>query len=277
MRVLCWAAAPSPQPSPPSTGERENALRQHIDCADNSRPVENRPHGLQLGLRLIRGMPEAMALALCEARRAGSFRSLNDLARRTHLGRALLARLAAADAFGSLNLDRRTALWQVLSLGEELPLFADLDDDEITPPLAPMPMEEQVNADYTMTGLSLKAHPMGLLRGELDRLNIISTAALQNTPDKTQVRVAGLVLVRQQPSTSKGTIFVTLEDETGIANLVVWPRTWQRYRHIARDAVALVAQGKVERNDSVIHVIPNVLEDLSQSLKGLASRSRDFH
>src|SRR5262249_6929308 len=128
-----------------------------------------------------------------------------------------------------------------------------------------------------MTGLSLKAHPMGLLRGEMDKLNILPTSALQETPDKTAVRVAGLVLVRQQPSTSKGTIFITLEDETGIANLVVWPRTWQRYRQIARDAVALVAQGKVERNGSVIHVIPNILEDLSQSLKGLASRSRDFH
>src|SRR5262249_14602958 len=135
----------------------------------------------------------------------------------------------------------------------------------------------EVNADYAMIGLSLKAHPMGLVRQELDKLRIVPASALKETPDKAVVRVAGLVLVRQQPSPSKRTIFVTLEDETGIVNLVVWPRIWQRFRQVARNAVALLAQGKVERMGSVIHVMPNVLEDLSQSLRGLVARSRDFH
>ena len=106
---------------------------------------------------------------------------------------------------------------------------------------------------------------------------MLPASALKETPDKTIVRVAGLVLVRQQPSTSKGTIFITLEDETGSMNLVIWPRVWQRFRQAARGAVALLAHGRVDRNGSVIHVIPNVLEDLTQSLRGLQARSRDFH
>jgi error-prone DNA polymerase len=232
---------------------------------------------LRLGLRLIKGLPQAQALALTEARRAGAFRSIYELARRARLGRPLLARLAAADAFGSLGLDRRSALWQVLSLGEELPLFAGLDDEEPSPPLAEMPLGEQINADYETTGLSLKAHPVSLVRSDLDRLGVLPASALKDTPDKALVRVAGLVLVRQQPSTSKGTIFMTLEDETGTVNLVVWPRVWQRFRPTVRGAVALLAQGKVERNGGVIHVIPSSMEDLSQSLRGLVARSRDFH
>ena len=140
-----------------------------------------------------------------------------------------------------------------------------------------MPLGEQINADYEMTGLSLKAHPISLVRPDLDKLHVLSAAALKETADKTTVRVAGLVLVRQQPSTSKGTIFLTLEDETGTVNLVVWPRVWQRFRPTVRGAVALLAHGKVERSGGVIHVMPNVMEDLSKSLRGLVARSRDFH
>jgi error-prone DNA polymerase len=232
---------------------------------------------LQLGLRLIKGFPQATAVALSAARQARPFRSINDLARRVELGRPLLARLAAADAFGSLGLGRRAALWQVLSLGEELPLFTALDDYDVSPPLAEMPLSDEVNADYQTTGLSLKAHPISLVRRDLDKLRVISAAALKEVADKATVRVAGLVLVRQQPSTSKGTIFITLEDETGTVNLVIWPRIWQRFRPVIRGAVALLAQGKVEHASSVIHVIPGTLEDLSQSLRGLVSRSRDFH
>jgi error-prone DNA polymerase len=127
-------------------------------------------------------------------------------------------------------------------------------------PPAEMPLDQQVNADYEATGLSLKAHPLGLVRSELDKLQVLSASALRDTPDKAMVRVAGLVLVRQQPSTSKGTIFITLEDETGTSNLVIWPRVWQRYRQVGRAAVALLAQGKIERSGSVIHVIVSVLE-----------------
>jgi error-prone DNA polymerase len=140
-----------------------------------------------------------------------------------------------------------------------------------------MPIEQQVASDYQTVGLSLKAHPLGLIRPELDTLHVMPASALSQADDKSIVRVAGLVLVRQQPSTSKGTIFMTLEDETGVVNLVVWPHLWKRYRTVVRGATALLVQGKLERASGVIHVIPGTLEDLSQSLRGLPTRSRDFH
>src|SRR5262249_15229773 len=162
------------------------------------------------------------------------------------------ARLAAADAFGSLGLTRREALWQVLALGEELPLFAGLDEAPEPMPFLPhMPIEQQVAADYQSVGLSLEAHPIGLIPPELARLQVLPAADLARAEDKAIVRVAGLVLVRQQPSTSKGTIFMTLEDETGVVNLVVWPHLWKRYRALVRGATAIVAQGKLERASGV--------------------------
>ena len=213
-----------------------------------------------------------------EERQRGKFRSLHDLARRLNMGRPLLARLAAADAFNSLGLNRRTALWQVLALGEELPLFAELDEDHEPAPLfAEMPMDRQVRADYETTGLSLKAHPIGLLREELSKLNVTPASGLTNVPDKAAVTVAGMVLVRQQPSTSKGTIFMTLEDDTGAINLVIWPHIWKRFRPLVRSAVAVLAQGKIERVSRVIHIMPQKMDDLSKSLRGLMTKSRDFH
>jgi error-prone DNA polymerase len=140
-----------------------------------------------------------------------------------------------------------------------------------------MSMDEQVAADYRSIGLSLKAHPMSLVRPDLDKLQVLPASALTGADEKKPVRVAGLVLVRQQPSTSNGTIFITLEDETGIVNLVVWKKVWQRYRPLVRGATALLVQGKLQRASGVIHVIPGTLEDLSQSLRGLYVRSRDFH
>jgi error-prone DNA polymerase len=235
-------------------------------------------YSLRLGFRLIAGFPEAVGRAIETARRDGPFHSVHELARRAHVGRAMLARLAAADAFGSLGLTRREALWQVLALGEELPLFAGLDEAPEPMPFLPhMPIEQQVAADYQSVGLSLKAHPIGLIRPELAKLQVLPAADLAKADDKAIVRVAGLVLVRQQPSTSKGTIFMTLEDETGVVNLVVWPHLWKRYRALVRGATAIVAQGKLERASGVTNVIPGTLEDLSQSLRGLATRSRDFH
>jgi error-prone DNA polymerase len=233
---------------------------------------------LRLGFRLIKGMPAALGAALTAARGEGRFRSVTDFARRLGVGRPLLARLAAADVFTSLGLSRREALWQVLALGEELPLFAGLDDEpEPMPFLREMSLDQHVVADYESIGLSLKAHPISLVRPELEKLEVLPAAALADLPDKATVRVAGLVLVRQQPSTSKGTIFMTLEDETGVVNLVVWPRTWQRYRALVRGAAALLVQGKLERASGVTHVMSGMMQDLTTSLRGLYTRSRDFH
>ncbi len=213
-------------------------------------------------------------------RQGGAFRSLDDFTRRTGLGRAVVVRLAQADAFQSLGHNRRHALWEALSqepADSQRPLFAALEAEE-TPPaeLPSMPPEEEVYADYRACGLSLKAHPLSFYRAELDRLRVVPASRLAALPNQRYVRVAGLVLVRQRPGTAKGITFVTLEDETGVANLVVHQAIWQRYYEVARRSPAWIAHGRLQSKDSVIHVVVRRLEDLSQQLGSLATRSRDF-
>ena len=165
----------------------------------------------------------------------------------------------------------------LLACGEDLPLFAGLDDEETDAPQLPdMSAQQQVIDDYRATGLSLKAHPLSLIRADLDRLHVVPAAQLGQLPDKAAVRIAGLVLVRQRPATAKGVVFMSLEDETGLMNLIIWKRTWERFRKVAKEAVALYVEGKIERAERVIHVVPTKIDDLSHALQGLASRSRDF-
>ncbi len=235
---------------------------------------------LRLGLRQISGLPVAAADGIMAARRAGRFTSLSDFARRTNLGQAVIQRLSKADAFGSLQQDRRAALWQ--ALGQEKtpqyqPLFDNLeardDEDAYLPPLG---VQEEVFADYRSVGLSLKAHPISFYRQHLQRLRVTAAADLPHKPNDRHLRVAGLVILRQRPSTAKGITFVTLEDETGTANLVVRQEIWQRYYRVARTCPAWIAHGKLEKKSGVIHVVVNRLEDLSAKLLELNARSRDF-
>jgi error-prone DNA polymerase len=256
------------------TGSPEGPAR----ARQGKRLNENVAPALRLGFRLVRGFPKARAERIVGARQDGPFRSVTDYVRRTQTSQALAARLAAADAFRSTGLNRREALWQALGSGNDLPLFAGIDEAETpVPTLVGMPLDEEVIADYDSTGLSLKAHPIGLLRQDLNRMKILPAAALAKVPEKAVVRVTGLVLVRQRPGTAKGTTFLTLEDETGTVNLVVWPHVWKRYRQIIQGAVALLAEGRAEHGSGVVHVIVSRAEDLSTSLEGLALRSRDFH
>ena len=234
------------------------------------------PLALRLGFRLIKGFPEAAARTLIAARAEGPFRSIEDVARRAGLSGALLARLAAADAFGSLGLNRRAAFWQALQPYDRLPLFADLEDTRDPPPLPELALPEEIVADYDTVGLSLKAHPMSLLRAPLDRAGVLTSLALRDAKDKATVRVAGLVIGRQAPPTAKGTVFVTLEDETGMLNLIVWKNVWAKYRQVGLAAVALLIEGEVQRTGGACHVCVSRLEDLTRYLRNLTSRSRDF-
>jgi len=260
---------------------------------------------------MLRGMGQTPAGAIAAARGGRPFGSLEDFAKRTGLGRAVALRLAKAGAFGSLGLDRRGALWHALvhdpkDRPQDRPLLAGLEADERekgdsphlceapfgpfrqmgtvpffpdgqTPleirPLAPA---EEVLADYRTTGLSLRAHPMEFLRAGLDRLGVAPARQLAVLPNGGPVRVAGIVLVRQRPSTAKGITFVTLEDETGLANLVIRPDVWRRFRQAALGATLLLVQGRLERYGQVIHVLVGRLEDLSQQMGELAPQSRDF-
>jgi error-prone DNA polymerase len=168
------------------------------------------------------------------------------------------------------------ALWDALGTHDPLPLFGYQEADEPAVSLRPLSLEQEVVADYQTAGLSLRAHPLSLVREDLDRLRVTPASRLAGLADGRYVRVAGLVLVRQRPGTASGITFVTLEDETGIANLIVRPAVWERHRRAARTAQALLAHGRLERQDDVIHILVGRLEDLSDLLADIGSQSRDF-
>ena len=230
---------------------------------------------IRLGLRSITGLGQAQAARVEAHRAAGPFTSFAEFARRTGLPQAALRKLSEADAFGSLALNRRTALWQALAEDHtERPLFAD--DDEPLPELPALDEESQVMADYRTLGFTLRKHPLAFLRDRLEELDVTPATNLATWPNGRQVTVAGIVLLRQRPSTAKGITFFTLEDETGHVNLVVRQEIWERDRQAARHAVILSAQGHLERREGVIHVVVRALQDFSHLLEELRSRSRDF-
>ncbi|MCA9128562.1 MAG: error-prone DNA polymerase [Planctomycetales bacterium] len=238
---------------------------------------------LRLGLLMVRGLPASVGATIVAARQSGGrFRDLADFTRRTRIGRATITRLADAGVLESLTGDRRAAFWQALAQDQkstELSLLeatgADVDE-EIPEALKPMTDIEEVYADYDTTGLSLRAHPVSFVRDQLQRLRVTTASQLPETADGRFVRVAGLVLLRQRPSTAKGITFVTLEDETGTINLVLKPNIWDRYYKIARRSNAWLAHGVCENREGIIHVVAGRIDDLAEQVQGLTLRSRDF-
>jgi error-prone DNA polymerase len=234
---------------------------------------------LRLGFRLLTGIPEAAVKQIVAARAAGQFTSLDDFVRRTGLSQAIVSRLAEADVFSSLALNRRSALWQSLAVERKnrpMPLLAGLADDE---PLARLPrlsLIEQVFADYRASGMSLKAHPVAFFRRELAEGGVKSAEELEHIDDGGRVKVGGLVILRQRPSTAKGITFVTIEDETGVANLVVKQPIWERYYKAARTSPAWIVHGILQKRDSVVHVVVSRIEDFSERLGDVTIKSRDF-
>ena len=230
---------------------------------------------------MLRGLSEDAGRRIAAERDArGPFRSLADLTTRTRLGQAVVKLLADADAFASLALDRRTALWQALDqprTAEPLPLFDALPADDDAPLLPTLSPQQQVFADYLAVGLTLREHPLAFYRQELASLGVKPTAELATHEHGRPVKVAGLVLMRQRPGTAKGITFMTLEDETGVANIVVHPGVWKRFELPARRAKALVVRGRLERKDRVIHVVVQRIDDMEMQLKELRHASRDFH
>jgi error-prone DNA polymerase len=232
---------------------------------------------VRLGMRLIKGISQTQVEGIERAQCDHPFTSLADLAQRSGASRATLARLAAADAMRSMRLGRREAVWQVLAMADEPPMFTGSEPTEPDPNLPEMSLKETVYADYEGTGLSLNAHPMSLIRSELKPLRLQPARALRHARKGQWMKIGGLVLIRQRPSTAKGIVFCTLEDETGTANLIIRPAVYQKYRLAARGAVALIAKGRVERQGDVVHLQTTHLQDMSKTLDDLRSVSRDFH
>ena len=246
------------------------------DCTLENDAPAGRP-ALRLGLRQIRHFPEAAATVLL-AERAGGYEDPEDLWRRTGLGAGALEKLANGDAWRSTGLDRRGALWALKRLNQpELPLFAAAQvrppsahaPREATVSLPDMPIGEQVVQDYTSLRLSLKDHPLRLLRPALAAWDIVENEALLNLSHGARVTVAGLVLVRQRPGTAKGVIFITIEDEGAVANIIVRPPIFETYRRVVLSARLLAARGRVEREGLVIHLLAEELIDLSADLDTL--------
>lgn len=232
-------------------------------------------------MRLIAGLRQDEADMIAGAvARHGPFDSMLDLWRASGVRAATMRRLAAADAFGSMGLSRQEALWHARLLRDDrLPLFEgheSLESDR--PDLPDLGGQAHVVHDYNTTGLSLKQHPVWFAREHLTRLGATPCEALLDparTPEGSMVSVAGLVLNRQRPGTASGVTFMTLEDETGIANLVVWKQVYDRYRRQA-GARLLLARGTVQREGKVVHVVVRRMRREDAALDGMTARSRDF-
>lgn len=221
---------------------------------------------------------EDWAGRIIKARDRQRFTSLEDFARDTGLPKRALILLADADAFRSLGLDRREALWQVRRLPDDvaLPLFeaatAREQPDEQAKPLPVMPRPEQVVADYQTIRLSLKGHPMEFLREMFSRERIVACKEISHENERRRVRCAGVVLVRQRPGSASGVVFMTLEDETGIANVVVWPKIMEQYRKEVMGARLIEVQGYIQSSpEKVTHLIAQRMIDRSHDLVGLAN------
>jgi error-prone DNA polymerase len=232
---------------------------------------------LRLGLRLVTGLSEAGAQRIVDARRAAPFADSADLARRAQLDRRDLDRLADAGALAALAGHRHAAVWDVAGVERLPPLLAGSTFDEAAATL-PAPTEGQdIVADYRTQGLTLRRHPLALLRRQLARRRLITSADVAQAPHGRIVRTAGIVVGRQRPDTASGVVFVTLEDETGATNVIVWRDLGDRQRRELLGSKLLAVFGKVEREGPVVHLIAGRLADLSPLLGGLATKSRDFH
>jgi error-prone DNA polymerase len=231
---------------------------------------------LRVGLHAIRGLPRAIGDAIVAARRRAQFSALGDLVRRAGVSRAWLVRLAEAGALGALAPDRRSAVWRSLAVeaepGDLFAGVAPVEPDAALPPASPA---QEVSADFAAMGLSPRGHPMAVLRPSLATRSIRTARELARLPDRAPVEVAGLVIVRQRPETSKGIVFVSLEDETGIANLVVMPDVYERCRPVVRGSPYLLARGRVERSGQVVNVRVDSVAPLALA-PAVGRRAREF-
>jgi error-prone DNA polymerase len=267
---------------------REHGIEVRPVCVQASRwdctlePTGKRHLAVRLGLRMAKGLAEDHAARLILARAEEAFESIEALWRRAGVPVAALERIAEADGYAGLGLARREALWAIRGLSDTpLPLFAaadardeklraELDEPEVAMPA--MRGGGEVVEDYRTVSLSLRAHPLAFLRRDLASEGVRPCGDLATMRDRHAVRVSGLILVRQKPGSAKGVMFITLEDESGIANVVVWPNLFERYRRIILTATMLLVKGRVQREGAVIHVVAEEIADRSSLLRAVAGR-----
>jgi error-prone DNA polymerase len=238
---------------------------------------------VRLGLRMVKGLSQDDADAIVAARAARPFAAITDLWRRAAIPVAALVRIAEADAFRpSLKLARREALWAIRALRDEpLPLFEaasvrerqtipEISEPAVT--LTPMTAGGEVVKDYSHVGLTLRSHPVAFLRDDLRRLRIVTCAEAMQSRDGRWLTAAGIVLVRQMPGSAKGVVFITIEDETGIANLVVWPKVFDKQRRAILASGMMAVYGRIQRVENVVHLVAHRLTDFSADLASVGER-----
>jgi error-prone DNA polymerase len=230
---------------------------------------------VRLGFRQVKGLRQD-DIAILLAARAEGFIHVNQL-RKAGVPEAALEKLADADAFRSLNLDRRKALWELFAKDKPGALFEDLPPESVHEhiQLPVMTDSEHVVHDYATTALSLKAHPVSFVRERLSQHNILATKALSTLQNGVFVQVAGLVLVRQRPGTAKGVCFMTIEDETGVANLVIFQNLFDLYRKEILQSRLIMVKGKLQREGDVIHIIVSSCFNMSKLLRQLTPASNE--
>lgn len=227
-----------------------------------------RRHPLRLGLRVVHGLAAEHAGRILAARAERPFASIEDAWRRSGVPVAALEALARADAFAGMGLDRRQAAWAIRGLGEApLPLLAGIERHEPPVVLRALTAGREVVEDYRATQLSLRAHPLTFLRDELARRRMVPCAALADIREGRVVEVAGVILVRQRPGSAKGVLFITVEDETGVANGILWPDRFEAQRRTVMSAAMVSLKGRVQKEGSVIHVIVDRVTDLTPMLR----------
>ena len=261
-----------------------NALRW--DCTLEPTGDDGR-FAVRLGLRMVKGLANANAAAIVSARADTPFASIDDLWRRAGVPVAALVQIAEGDGFRpSLSMARREALWAIKALRDEpLPLFAAAtaheqqfvpEISEAAVSLRPMTAGSEVVEDYGHIGLSLRSHPVAFLRDDLRRRRIFTCQQAMDARDGRWLEAAGIVLVRQRPGSAKGVMFITLEDETGIANLVVWPQVFEKNRRIILSAGMFAVRGRIQREGEVVHLVAQRLTDLSADLASVGDRDAAF-
>ena len=249
----------------------------HWDCS--LEPARGRYKAVRLGFRQVSGLANLHGAAIVGVRGPAPFESVEEVWRRAGVPRVAIERLAEADAFACIAQDRRQGLWKVKGLGEApLPLFvaADAREGKFSPegleaPVALQPMAEgrEVVEDYRSIQLSLRNHPLSFLRPELNAMRIVRCADLKSIRDGRNIEVAGVILVRQRPGSAKGVLFVTIEDETGVAQGILWPNKFEIYRRQVMSASMIAMRGRLQKEGEVIHVICDRIVDHDQMLRSV--------
>ena len=242
----------------------------HLEVKSGRQPA------IRLGMALVKGMKQSIAERIMKTRINTPLRSLHDLVEYCHLSRTELEILAAADALNALAGHRHLANWEVAGIEKETPVFKQPQFNEATPLLKQLDEAGDVIADYRTTGLTLKKHPVALLRDQLSQCGAITAKEVKKRRNGGMVKVAGIVINRQRPSTASGVIFITLEDETGYANLIVWPKTVEVQRVPLLKASLMLVSGIVQRETKVVYIAAGKIEDVSDWLQPLQTKSRDF-